>query len=78
MFFAPSRNPYSTVVRLTDDPHLSGYISAPNLERLRGSPSLIADQLGGGSRGPDARQPELPRLLARHEPAVPERGVLRP
>jgi hypothetical protein len=49
MFFAPSRNPYSTVVRLTDDPHLSGYISAPNLERLRGSPSLIADQLGGGS-----------------------------
>jgi hypothetical protein len=49
MFFAPSRNPYSTVVRLTDDPHLSGYVSAPNLERLRGSPSLIADQLGGGS-----------------------------
>jgi hypothetical protein len=49
MFFAPSRNPYSTVVRLTDDPHLSGYISPRNLERLRGSPSLIVDQLGGGS-----------------------------
>jgi hypothetical protein len=49
MFFAPSRNPYGTVARLTDDPHLSGYISAPNLERLRGSPSLIADQLGRGS-----------------------------
>jgi hypothetical protein len=49
MFFAPSRNPYSTVARLTSEPHLSGYISAPNLERLRGSPSLIADQLGRGS-----------------------------
>ncbi|CAN5638264.1 M14 family metallopeptidase [soil metagenome] len=49
MFFAPSSNRYSTVARLTDDPHLSGYISAPNLERLRGSPSLIADQLGRGA-----------------------------
>jgi hypothetical protein len=49
MFFEPSSNPYSTVVRLTDEPHLSGYISAPNLERLRGSPSLLVDQLGRGS-----------------------------
>ena len=49
MFFEPSSNPYSTVAQLTDSPHLSGYISAPNLERLRNSPSLIADQLGGGS-----------------------------
>jgi hypothetical protein len=49
MFFAPSRNPYSTVARLTNEPHLSGYISARNLDRLRGSPSVIADQLGRGS-----------------------------
>jgi hypothetical protein len=49
IFVEPSRNAYSTVVQLTDAPHLSGYISAPNLERLRGSPSLIADQLGSGS-----------------------------
>lgn len=48
LFFAPSRNPYSTVAQLTDDPHLSGYISAPNRERLRGSPSLLVDQLGRG------------------------------
>jgi hypothetical protein len=48
LFFEPSPNPYSTVVQLTDDPHLSGYISAPNLERLRNSPSLLVDQLGGG------------------------------
>lgn len=50
MFFAPSRNPYSTVARLAeDDPHLSGYISQPNRERLRGSPSVMADRYGGGS-----------------------------
>jgi hypothetical protein len=49
LFFEPSRNPYSTVVRLTDDPHLSGYISPANLERLRGSPSLLVDGLGQGS-----------------------------
>jgi hypothetical protein len=49
MFFKPSRNPYSTVVQLTADPHLSGYISGPNLERLRNSPSTIVDQLGRGA-----------------------------
>ncbi|HSK19670.1 MAG TPA: hypothetical protein VK912_11025 [Longimicrobiales bacterium] len=49
IFFEPSRNPYSTVAQLTAEPHLSGYISAPNLERLRGSPSLLVDQLGRGS-----------------------------
>lgn len=49
LFFPPSRNPHGTVARLTAEPHLSGYISAPNLERLRGSPSLLADKLGRGS-----------------------------
>ncbi len=49
LFFAPSENPFSTVAQLTDDPHLSGYISDENRERLRGSPSLMADQLGRGS-----------------------------
>lgn len=49
IFFEPSRNPYSTVARLTDEPHLSGYISATNLDRLRNSPSAIVDQLGQGS-----------------------------
>ncbi len=48
-FFEPSRNPFSTVVQLTDDPHLSGYISDRNLERLRNSPSVLVDQLGSGS-----------------------------
>ncbi len=49
-FFAPSKNPFSTVAQLVDnDPHLSGYISAPNRERLRGSPSVLADRLVGGT-----------------------------
>lgn len=50
MFFAPSKDAYSTVAKLVDDdPHLSGYISAPNRERLRGSPSVLADGLGRGT-----------------------------
>jgi hypothetical protein len=48
-FFSPSRNSYSTVVQLTDDPHLSGYISDANEDRLRGSPSVMSDRLGGGT-----------------------------
>jgi hypothetical protein len=49
LFFEPSSSPYGTVARLTNDPHLSGYISAPNEKKLHGSPSLLADQLGRGS-----------------------------
>ena len=49
IFFEPSDNPYSTVVQLTSEPRLSGYISARNLERLRNSPSAMVDQLGQGS-----------------------------
>ncbi len=49
-FFAPSKNAYSTVAKLVeDDPHLSGYISAENRERLRGSPSVIVDRFGRGT-----------------------------
>jgi len=49
LFFPLSRNPFGTVARLTNDPHLSGYISAQNLEKLRGSPSVLADKFGRGS-----------------------------
>ena len=45
----PSSNPYSTVVQLTDDPHLSGYISERNRERVRGTASVVVDQVGSGS-----------------------------
>lgn len=49
MFFEPSANPFGTVAQLTADPHLSGYISDENEARLAGSPSVLADRLGGGS-----------------------------
>jgi hypothetical protein len=50
LFFPSSENPYSTVARLVeDDPFLSGYISEKNRERLRGSPSVMVDRLGGGT-----------------------------
>ena len=49
-FFEPSKNPYSTVARIAEgDAHLSGYISQPNRQRLAGSPSVLADRLGGGT-----------------------------
>lgn len=48
-FFSMPENPYITVARLTDDPHLSGYASDENHARLAGSPSVLADQLGAGS-----------------------------
>ncbi len=48
-FFPLPENPYITVARLTDDPHLSGYVSDSNESRLAGSPAVIADQLGRGS-----------------------------
>ena len=49
LFFESSANRYSTVAQLTAEPHMSGYISDENLERLRGSPSVVIDQLGRGS-----------------------------
>ena len=49
LFFEPSENRYSTVAQLTADPHLSGYSSEANEERLRGSPSALVDQLGRGT-----------------------------
>ncbi|MBO6573910.1 MAG: hypothetical protein JJ896_00715 [Rhodothermales bacterium] len=49
-FFAPSQSPYGTVAQLIEgDAHLSGYISDRNRDRLSGSPSVMADRLGGGT-----------------------------
>ena len=76
-FFTLPENAYITVARLTDDPHLSGYVSDENHARLPGSPSVIADQLGRGSVGPAHRQSELPRVLAGHEPPPAQRHLLR-
>jgi len=49
IIFPESANPFSTPVRLTDDPHLSGYISPTSLDRIRGSASVLADGIGGGT-----------------------------
>jgi len=48
IFLPPTENPYSTVARYTDAPRLSGYVSEENLERIRGSGSLLVDAVGSG------------------------------
>jgi hypothetical protein len=44
----PSENPYDTPVRYTERPLLAGYVSPENLERLGGTPAVIATRLGRG------------------------------
>jgi hypothetical protein len=45
----PSANPYDTPVRYSDEPLLAGYVSPENLERLAGTPAVIATRLGRGT-----------------------------
>jgi hypothetical protein len=45
----PSENPYDTPVRYTERPLLAGYVSPENLERLAGTPAVIATRLGQGT-----------------------------
>jgi hypothetical protein len=48
LFLPPTDNPFSTVARYTEAPRLSGYVSAENLARIRGSGSLLVDAVGRG------------------------------
>jgi len=49
VWLAPSKNPYSTVAKYTEDPHIDGFITADNLENnLIPSASLIVSPLGKG------------------------------
>ena len=49
VWLQPSKNPYSTVARYTDDPHIDGFITRRNLEKfLKPSASLIVSGLGRG------------------------------
>jgi len=48
LFLPPTDNPYSTVARYTEEPRLSGYVSEENLDRIRGSGSLLVDDVGSG------------------------------
>ena len=45
---APSGNPYENVALYSGDPLLSGYISAENLARLRGSAAVLGHRVGDG------------------------------
>jgi hypothetical protein len=44
----PSDDPYDTPVRYAEEPLLAGYASPENLERLAGTPAVIATRLGRG------------------------------
>ena len=47
-FIEPSNNEFSTVVQYTQDPHLDGYIHPDNLNKLKGTASLLVSKMGRG------------------------------
>lgn len=47
-FLELSKNPFSTVVKMTSNPRLSGYIHPSNLEKIKNSPSLMVSAVGQG------------------------------
>jgi hypothetical protein len=47
-FIEPSKNPFSTVAKMTAKPHMSGYIHPSNLEKIKNSPSLMVSAVGQG------------------------------
>jgi hypothetical protein len=47
-FLEPSKNPFSTVAKMTANPRLSGYIHPVNLAKIRNSPSLMVSNVGQG------------------------------
>lgn len=47
--FAPSRNPFSTVVRIDDTPRVNGYLSDTNRGRVAGSAWLLVSPQGQGN-----------------------------
>lgn len=48
IFFQPSQNKYLTPVRYTSDPHLGGYISKDNLEKLKLSAGVLISPVAQG------------------------------
>lgn len=49
VWLKPSKNPYATVAKYTDNPHIDGYITDENLnEFLKPSASLIVSKVGKG------------------------------
>lgn len=47
-FLEKAENPYATPLYYTDEPLASGYISDENLEKLKGTASIIVSSQGGG------------------------------
>jgi len=49
VFIAPSKNPYATIAKYTQNAHIDGYISTENYENyLKPSASLVVSKLGRG------------------------------
>ncbi len=49
VWLKPSKNPFATVAKYTDDPHIDGFISEKNLnDFLKPSASLIVSKIGRG------------------------------
>lgn len=48
IFIQPSKNKYLTPIRYTENPHLGGYISDQNLEKLKQSASVLISPSGRG------------------------------
>ncbi|GAA0713527.1 M14 family metallopeptidase [Aquimarina litoralis] len=49
VFIAPSKNPYATVAKYTENAHIDGYISSNNYENyLKPSASIVVSSIGSG------------------------------
>ena len=49
VFLAPSKNPYATVAKYSENPHIDGFISENNLEKfLKPSASILVSAIGKG------------------------------
>jgi hypothetical protein len=49
VFLAPSKNPYATVAKYSENPHIDGFISKNNLEKfIKPAASIIVSALGKG------------------------------
>jgi hypothetical protein len=49
VFLAPSKNPYATIAKYSENPHIDGFISKNNLEKfIKPAASIIVSALGKG------------------------------
>lgn len=48
VWLSPSKNPFSTVGKYMDQPHIDGYISQENLDIMKGAASIVVSKKGQG------------------------------